>query len=471
VSLVPELLTLLGIAEPSVLTAPFGTTFDPTGWRLDWTLVVTAVLVSAAVAVAFSVAPTLRTTRADTAGFLHTGAGITAGGLRRLGLTRPGGLLVAFEMALALALIAPALLLVRSLGSLVTADLGFRPQGVATAPLHLPAARYPESATAAFVAGAIERLAHTPGIEAASWTSCLPVDCAFFTSAMSLAGSRDTGVIASVHVVAPEAFRTLGIPLLQGRDFGAEDRPSGPAVVILSEHAAKALGGAATGARVAVLATGVPSADVIGIVGDVPYGDLAREPLPAVYLTLAQRPQAEGFLIARSSAPSPTPLAGPFQRGVETLDPRLETLTVSSLESRVDANVARFRGAAWLLGAAALLALLLSGVGVYGVLSSLVARSVPEIGTRMALGASPRAIRRSIGRTALGLAAVGGAAGAALGMYGATYLRSYLYGVRPSDAPTFILTLTIAAALAVTAALAPARRASRVDPMVVLRCE
>jgi predicted permease len=464
-------LTLLGLAEPSLLTAPFGATFDPAGWRLDAPLIVGAVAVSAAVAVAFSLAPALRTTRVGAAGFVRGGPGITAGGLRRLDLTRPGGLLVTFEMAVALALITPALLLVRSLEGLVTADLGFRPPGVLTAPLRLPNSRYSEDAGTLFVAQARREVARIPGVEAASWTSCLPIECGFFTSAVNPAGSPKGGLLASVHVVAPGAFDVLGIPVRRGRDFGADDRPNAPPAVILSERGARLLGVTAPGARIDVAATGTSGAEVVGIVGDVPYGDLAGEPLPAVYFTLAQRPQTEGVLIARSSSPGTRQLAGPFERAVESLDPHLERLAVSTLAERVGRSVARFRGAAWLLGAAAVLALLLSGVGVYGVLSSLVARSVPEIGIRMTLGASPGAIGRSIAGATLGLAAAGTAVGAALGTYGATYLRSYLYGVRPGDAVTLFLTLSTAAALAMAAALAPARRASRVDPMVVLRCE
>ena len=193
-------------------------------------------------------------------------------------------------------------------------------------------------------------------------------------------------MVASVHVVAPGAFRTLGVPLRKGRDFGVDDRPGGPPVVILSEGAAKGLGVMTVDARINVAALGVHDAIVVGVVGDVRYADLAREPLPAVYFALAQRPQTDGALIVRSSSVSAAELAGPLRHAVEALDPRLEALAVSALEDRVETSVARFRGAAWLLGAAALLALLLSGVGIYGVLSSMVARSVPEIGIRLSLG-------------------------------------------------------------------------------------
>lgn len=164
-------------------------------------------------------------------------------------------------------------------------------------------------------------------------------------------------------------------------------------------------------------------------------------------------------------------MVGPIRQTVATLDPHLEILSVSALMARVDRSVARFRGAAWLLGVAAALALFLSAVGIYGLLSSLVAQCVPEIAIRIALGAAPAAIGRSLSAATLRLAAVGLLVGAAIGSWGSTYLQSYLYGVRSWDMQTLLLTLTIALALAFVAALRPARRASRADPLTALRSE
>lgn len=463
-------LVMLAVAEPSILTAPFGVTFDPAGWRADWRLVAASVATSVAAALMSGLAPAWRTTRLEAAAFLRLGAGVRAGGLRQLRLTRPRGLLVAVETAVALALTLPALLLVLTMGNLVTADLGFRPQGIATAELRLPTARYPPPAAAAFVDEAIRTLAQTPGIESAGWASCLPIECAFYTSAVTARGSRESGLTASVHAVAPGAFRTLGIPLRDGHDFTPEERADGPAVVIVSERTARLLGDVTPGGRIDVLAVGGGALEVVGIVGDVPYRDLAAEPLPAVYFPLAQRPQTEGVLIARPNGDAKA-TAGLLRQTVAGLDGHLETLSVGTLGARVDGSVARFRGAAWLLGVAAALALLLSAVGIYGLLSSLVAQSIPEIAIRLALGAAPAGIVRSLSGATLRLAVVGLAAGAGIGSWGSTYLRSYLYGVRPWDARALLLTLAAAAALAFAAALSPARRASRTEPLTALRCD
>jgi predicted permease len=462
-------LTVLAMAEPSILTAPFGVSFDPAGWRVDRRLVGASLAISVVAAVIFGLVPAWRTTRLEAAAFLRLGAGVRPGGLRQLRLTRPRGVLVVVETAVALALTLPALLLILTMGNLVTADLGFRPQGVATAELRLPAARYPPPVAALFVDETTRALTQVPGTESAGWVSCLPIECAFYTSEVTARGSRDRRLSASVHVVAPGAFRTLGIPLRHGRDFSPEDRADAPAVVIVSARAARLLGDVAPGTRIDVLAVGGAALEVVGIVGDVPYRDLAAEPLPAVYFPLAQRPLTEGVLIARSkSAAQATAL---LRQTVAGLDRHLETLGVATLSTRVDGSVARFRGAAWLLGVAAALALLLSAVGIYGLLSSLVAQSTPEIAIRIALGAAPTSIVRSLAGATLRLAAVGLAAGAGIGSWGSTYLRSYLYGVRPWDARVLVLTLAAAAALAFAAALCPARRASRTDPLTALRCD
>jgi len=462
-------LAALAVAEPTILTAPFGVTFDPAAWHVSRGLVAAAFVLSIAAALIFGLTPAWKTTRLDGPSFLRVGSGVKRGGLRQLRPTRPRGLMVAMEMALALALTLPALLLVRTLSHLVMADLGFQPQQVATAELRLPSA-YSVPAAVDFVEEATRRLGQTPGVLSASWVSCLPIDCASYTSAVKSAGSRENALIASVHVVAPHAFATLGIPIRGGRDFGANDRPGSAPVVILSERAVRLLGGAAPGSRIEVPVIGSEALEVAGIVADVPYRDLSAEPMPAVYLPLAQRPQTEGVLVARALGDSMA-IAGPLRLAVASLDAHMEPLAVSSLAGRVERSISRFRGAAWLLGAAAVLALFLSAIGVYGLLSSLVAQSLPEMAIRIALGAAPAALGRSLVAATLRLGLVGLIVGASLGSWGATYLRSYLYGVSPWDLRTLLLSVVVAMALASLAALRPSYRASRADPLATLRCE
>jgi putative ABC transport system permease protein len=460
-------LMLLGLIEPTILTAPFGFTFDPGGWRIEWPLASLSFALSVLTALGCSLRPALRATRGDLSRLSRGGPGIIGGGLRQLRLTRPGGLLIASEIALALALTLPAVLLARSLARLVTADVGFRPQSVVTAELNLPTDLYPEMAVPGFVDQVTRGLKETEGVEGASWASCLPIDCGFYDTAVRRAGSREKGFGASVHVVAPDAFRTLGIPLRSGRDFTRDDRAAGPRVAILSEQAARLLGAGVLGTR---LEAGGDTIEVVGLVADIPYRDLASEPMPAIYFPLNQKPLTQGVLLVRSTRPL-ADMADRLRQTMTSLDPRLERLAVTSLQLRVGRDLARFRGAAWLLGAAALLALFLSGVGTYGLLSSFVAQGLPEIGSRMALGATRARIGSSITAAALRLAMVGLLAGSCLGGWGATYLRPYLFGVSPWDTQTHLLTLLVSIALALVTALRPAERASRLDPMVVLRSE
>jgi hypothetical protein len=270
-----------------------------------------------------------------------------------------------------------------------------------------------------------------------------------------------------VHVVTPEAFRALGIPLRDGRDFTPDDRPAGPPVVILSERAAALLGGRALGSRVVL---GRESYEVVGVVGDVPYRDLASEVMPAAYFPLAQRPLTEGALVVRS-ARGAAEIKERLTQVMAVVAPTVGALSVTTLEARVDREHARFRGAAWLLGAATALALLLCGLGAYGIVSSHVTRSLPEIGIRMALGATGGRVAWSIGLALIRLALAGLIVGTALGTWSATYLRQYLFGVRPWDLPTVLVCVLVALFTALLAAWRPAGHASRLDPVTVLRSE
>jgi predicted permease len=464
-------LVSLRIAEPTILTAPFGVTFDPAGFRVDGTVGVASLAFCLVAAVGAILVPAWQAIRIDSSSVLRGGAGVTGGGLRRLRLTRPGGLLVAAEVAFAVALTLPALLLVRSVGRLVGADLGFTARGVTTGEVRLPTTAYRPQAAASFFDRALDRLRATPGVEAASFVNGVPLSDRFFTSQIKpTTSAADAGFLATVLVVSPEAFRTLGIALREGRDFGRDDQASGARVAILSADGARRLPTPAVGARVDVMTFGGRSVEVIGIAGNVPYQDLAREQLPVIYLPLGQVPLTEGTLVVRTGS-APAEAATLLRNTITSLDPGLRTMAIEPLGRQVDRALGRFRGATWLLGVAAGLALLLAGTGVYGLLSSLVARSVPEIGIRIALGAAPATIGRQLARSSLALAFVGLAFGLVLGSSGARYLEGYLYGVRPYDAASFLIALAAAALLALLAALQPARRASRVDPMIALRAE
>jgi predicted permease len=458
-------LRLLGILEPSILTAPFGVTFDPTGWRSDGALLAQSLGLAALAAIACGGATAWRVTSRVRLLPTH-GQGTLRGGLRALRFREPAGALIALEVALALAITTPALLLTRSLGNLVDADLGFVTGQVATVPLALPADKYPDTRGAAFIERTLDGLRER-GLAASSWISCLPIDCrTFYSQGVKPTGTDTAAISAIVMTSAPGAFGVLRVPLVSGRDFAASDRPDGPAVGILSQSAATALG-ASEGSRVDFAGTSI---EVVGVVGDVQYRDFANEPMPVIYRPLAQGSTAHGILIARSGRPV-ADVGRLIAEGAHSIDTSLDIGTVTPLSAHVERAMARFRGASWLLGAASLLSLWLAGVGIYGMLSMLISGAIPEIGLRLALGSSPRLTMAVIGAGSLRLALGGLLIGGALGVWSARFLGPYLVGVSAIDAPTLGWAFLVAVALATAGALMPARRASFVDPAVVLRNE
>jgi putative ABC transport system permease protein len=457
----------LGWIEPSAVTSPLGVSLDASARHIGWRPAAWALALGTAAAALGSLVAAWRTMSLRDTALLRVGAGISGPGLRALRPTRPRGLLIVLQVAFGLALTLPALLVLRSVGRLVTADLGFATDGVFTTALALPISEYEPRQAAAVVREALDRLRQQEGVLHAAWVSGLPLDRPM-TSGLAPNGRASGGLVVTVHVVSPDAFAALGIPLVQGRDFGPQDCGGSPPVVVLSRLAAQRLG-VGVGARMDVAGLGARAAEVVGVAGDVPYGDPVQVPLPAVYAPLAQSPQTEGTLVVRSSLTTVDTSAG--VRSVLAADRGLAVPVTAPIREYVSRRLARFRVAAWLVGLAAAMGLSLSGVGVHGVLSSLVVRSTADVGIRIALGATPRALGLDILRTTLGLAGLGFALGASIGLAGAGLLESYLYRVSRGDAWTVLVAAAAAAALALVAAWEPARRTMSVDPVTALRSE
>jgi predicted permease len=452
---------VLGLLEPSAVRTPFGVSLDAAAWRMGGGSAAWALGIGTLSALAGSLAAAWRTTAVGGPAWLRTAGGSSGPGLRALRPTRPRGLLVVAEIAFAVALTLPALLLVRSVGQLVSADLGFRTDGVWATPLALPVSEYGPERAAAFVEEAVARLRCQRSVAHAAWVSTPPLQGSY-TSLVDRGGVK---TIATVLEVTPGAFGTLGIPI-RGRDFTSKDAATPARAVVLSELAARQLA-VSVGGRVDVAIGGASGAEVVGIAGDVPYDDPVKRPLPVVYVPLAQS-QAAGTLLVQSDRPD---VAALVQDVLSSLDRSLGPLATAPLAVSVDRSLARFRAAAWLLGTAALVALCLSAVGVYGVLSSLVALASPEVGIRIALGATPGAIAAHVLGTALALGGIGLLHGLALGLAASGALESYFYRMSRFDAWALALAALVSAALALAAAWNPALRAMRVDPIAALRSE
>lgn len=391
------------------------------------------------------------------------------------------GLVVA-EVALAVVLVFGAGLLGRSFWALQKVDPGFDPEGVLTVSLLLNENDYPEApARAAFMARLMERIAGRPGIEHAGAVFGLPFSGLQYVISVERLDGRpaydEPGSENFVHVrvATPGYLQALGIPVVAGRAFTAADRVDSAPVVLVNRTAARLLwpSEAALGRTVELgtrLGQGGERAggEVVGVVGDVLYDSLAGEPLPELYVAHAQFPM-DFFSVAVKTQGDPAALAEEMRAAVAALDPRLPLFQVLTMEQRLASSVAETRLYALLLGLFAATALALSTVGLYGLMAYTASQRIRDVGIRMALGASRERIVSWMLRQGLALTAAGAAIGVLAAMAGAELLRSWLFGLEPDDPLTLLGAALVLGGAGLAATLAPARRASRVDPVDALR--
>jgi putative ABC transport system permease protein len=389
------------------------------------------------------------------------------------------GTLVVAEVALSLVLLAGAGLLIRSFVRLQNINPGFRADGVLTARVSLPAAKYRDDRSIArFFDDAIARIAAIPGVESAAGVSFLPMaGPGMGTSFYRLDQPAPTSGAApttEVRPVSPGFFRTMGIPHMAGRDFAPTDTADAPLVAVISESLArsqfadqnpigKALHvniGRAAGMQV----------EVVGIVGDIKMATLDAETRPAVYIPHPQLAVGLMTFVVRTQM-EPMSLASGVTAAVRAIDPELPVADVKTMQEVVDVTLARPRTISALLTAFALIALVLAGVGVYGVMAYSVSQRTQEIGVRMALGATTESVFRLVLGQALRLVAMGVAAGLVAAALLAQLLESLLYQTAPLDAWTFALTAVMLTVVATLASYVPARRGMRIAPVEALRTE
>jgi putative ABC transport system permease protein len=421
----------------------------------------------------FGLAPALRTARVDLNDVLKQ-TGRTGTGGRRGHLI---GSLAALEFALATVLLISAGLLIQTLARLEHAHLGFSAQGLTTFQLAPPPAKYPVTTKAPqFYRALLDSLRSIPGVKDAAVSSGIPLGAGNYTTHPMLAAGESilppgTQVPIDWRIVSPGYFHTMSIPLLRGRDFTDADGPTSTPVVIVSQATARKFWGDAD----PLGRTLVRSADrktvftVIGVVGDVRDTALNQES-PALYYSLATRAAGLTDVVVRSDVPSAALLPAIRQK-VHELDSELALANVRTMEEWVSTNAAQPRLNAILLGVFASVALLIAALGVYGMLAYSVNQRTREIGLRMALGAQPSSVMRLV----IGEGMKVGIVGIAVGLLGALAtgraLVSLVYGVPVRDTTTYVGVALVLAAIALAACAIPARRASRVDPLVALRCE
>jgi predicted permease len=396
-------------------------------------------------------------------------------------------LLVITEVALSLPLLIAAGLFVRSLQSASAIEPGFDADKLVSAPLNINLLRYTRVQGVEFYRRIVERIESLPGVESASVARVALIAGAGRVLSLHVQGreaSHDrvmsegssivTGDLTTVNanVIGPRFFRTLGVPLVLGRDFSDQDVEDRPPVIIVNETTARTHfpSGNAVGNRVSVNGPQGPWREIVGVVRDSKYGALTEGAVPVVYLPLAQNHETGMTLYARASVP-PALLVGSIRREIQALEPNLPVPNLQTVTETIGTSLYVARMGAWLLAVFGGLALLLAAVGIYGVLSFSISRRTREMGIRLALGAESRNVFLLVVRDGMLLAGVGIVIGLTGGLAGARSLASFLYGVPTSDPPTFVVTTLILTVVALLACVIPARRAMRVNPIAALRYE
>ncbi|MDQ5837637.1 MAG: ABC transporter permease, partial [Acidobacteriota bacterium] len=445
--------------------------------RLDWRVLVFALAASVLTGLLFGAAPAWQARRTDVNASLKKSAGRGASARGRL-----RGALVVAEVALSLVLLVGAGLLVRTFTNLLAVAPGFDPRGVLTFQVNLGGEHYNTTEkSAAFFRDALGRISRLPGVEAAAVTNRLPLDWQF-NMPVNFPDKPEQGQSLQVRMITPDYFRVMKIDVRQGRAFDDGDNPSGQPVIVVNEAFAQKFyaGQGALGQRLYV-GRGLddPLRQVVGVVGDIKQQSLDRPAPPMVYVPVQQASDkllatmrtfnATNFVVRTTVEPSG--LTPAIKREIAAVDPALPLSHVATMEEVAARSVNSQRFQMLLLASFAALGLLLAAVGIYGVMSYAVAQGTHEIGIRMALGAQAGGVLRLVVGRGMTLALLGMGVGIAASLALTRLMKSLLFGVSTTDPLTFVLYSSILAAVALLACLVPARRATKVDPMVALRYE
>lgn len=441
---------------------------------LDAVVIAAAVAVTVGTALMFGLLPALAARASAPVDALKEG-GRTAGAGRRTGKLRDA--LVVAQMALAIVLLVGAGLMLRSFSHLLRIDPGVDVGKILSGRVVVPSARYREPALRAqFYDRLIDALNAAPGVEAAAATSYLPAGGRGFGlgRVFLLEGQPEPPATSDYdamwNVVTADYFRTLGIPILRGRAFTRQDTADARPVMIVNQTMATRVFGHddPIGKRMRSWRDENLLREIVGIVGDVRYSGLADRDQSLVYVPHHQNSWGSMTVAIRASG-DPAGFADTLRREVTRLDPDIAVARIGTLSSIAANSIAPHRFGALLLALFAAAAALLAGIGVYGVMSYVVAQRRHELGVRLALGATPRDLFALVVNRGLLLAGVGAVMGLAGALALGPALRGLLYGVKPTDPVTLLLVPVVLAAVALIACSVPARRAARIDPIDALR--
>jgi predicted permease len=439
--------------------------------RLDAPALGFTILLAFVTTLLFGLAPALQASKPDLVPALKDEAG--AQGRRRLRWLSLRNTLVVAQVAVSLVLLVGAGLFIRSLQHAQRLDLGFKTEDRLAMRFNLAMQGYDEARIREFVAQAIERLAALPGVESASAANALPLGVMGFGAPFEIEGRPAPpgaqAAFATNQLVGLDYLRTMGTRLARGRDFTARDTATAPRVAIINERMASSFfpNEDPLGKRLRVGDSDAPFCEIVGVAQDVAFR-LGENPYPTVYRPLAQQSSQWITLVVHTKGDPKAQIAA-VRSAAQSLDGDLPTQEIGTFEEIVGLQFWPARMLAVLLAVLGSAGLLLASVGVYGVMSYVVAQRKREIGVRMALGAQSRDVLKLVVGQGLGLALAGAAIGLALSAAMTRYVSSLLYGVSANDPATFAIVASFLIVVALLACYLPARRATKVDPLAALR--
>jgi predicted permease len=419
----------------------------------------------------FGLAPSLQATRPNLIPALKNEMAVVSGSCRRWELSR---LLVILQVALSLALLVGAGLFARSLRNLKTVDIGYNTDQVITMALDPAQNGYKIERLRNFYDQLSERLAALPGVKTTTFTRNAPMSGSYSRFGIEVSGYQPRSgeeMAVLFNQIGPQFFATFGTPLLLGREFSAQDTPESPKVVIVNHSLARHFIGAESPLGKRITLENYKDLEIVGVVADAKYRDLKEAAPLTAYIPYSQYDQLGQRILCVRATGATGALVATIRQEVRNLDPNLPVFNVKTFAEQINESVSQERLVALLSSFFGLFALLLASLGLYGVMAYSVARRTNEIGVCMALGAERRDVIWLVMRESLLLVAVGVSIGLAIALAMARLVSTLLFGLTPTDPLTIALATMLMIGVAAIAGYLPARRASRVDPLVALRCE
>jgi len=440
---------------------------------MDWRLLAFTTALAVLTTVSFGLAPAVRATGADPAVLLQSGSRGSTGGHERFSLRR---ILVVSQVALSVVLLMGALLFVRSLRNLTTLNVGFQESGVLVASidfehLNLPLERYTE-----FKRDLVQHVQAIPGVQSAAHAMLVPFGGSSWNNDVINEGSDKDAGVAWLNYLGPGYFKTIGTPLLAGRDFNDQDTATSVRVAIVNQAFVKKIlnGAGPLGKRFCIHeppGKPRPFYQIVGVAADNKFQDMHEDYLPFMYFPATQqdKPNPDDQILIRSSLPL-TSLTRSLKETIADFNPGIN-LDFKVFKTRIHDSLLQDELMATLSGFFGFLAALLAAIGLYGVISYMVVQRTKEIGIRMSIGAERINVLTLILREAGLLTVAGLLIGAGLALASAQAAKSLLYGLKPRDPLTLGIAVVVLSAVAAFASFWPAHRASKLDPLTALRYE